>query len=391
MGLVCSKTSKKPAQVSPVNNNANNNIGQDKQPIKATETPQTENKENAPVAPIRAPTPILKNSTRPDGENNGNNVIITASNIPKTIKIGFLGTCESGKSTICQQARLLTKAAPHEMELRHRPAYIRQLLFTAMTCLLEHTKKIGYTIPVECQKYVDLIENNDNSAGLLIRKEEKEAFEKLWQEETIQNAYIRRAEVNMNDSVKYFFNNIHRFADLNFVPSQEDLVMLYVPTVGVRQESLEVNNQSFLIYDFSGRLMERKRWLSLYDTFDAIFYSIAISEFDQRFEDSSGKHSKLQYALDMFEQVCNEEKVKNVPIYVFLNETDVLAEKMERLELKAYFPDYNGSSEKDAVDFFSDYCIAKGKTRPGGVWVYPTVGINGKKTQRTLNDLFKKL
>uniref|UniRef100_A0A1I7S9W4 GTP-binding protein n=1 Tax=Bursaphelenchus xylophilus TaxID=6326 RepID=A0A1I7S9W4_BURXY len=188
-----------------------------------------------------------------------------------------------------------------------------------------------------------------------------------------------------------FFDNIHRFSSLNFVPTQEDLIMLYVPTVGVNQTNLEYNNQDFLIYDFSGRLMERKRWLSLYDTFDALFYSIAISEFDQRFEDSQGKHSKLVHALDLFEQVCNEDKVKNVPIHVFLNEIDIFGEKLERLELKAYFTDYNGSTEKEAVQFFVDYCLEKSKNRPGKVFVYPTIAINTKKTQKVLTDIFKKL
>lgn len=37
-------------------------------------------------------------------------------------------------------------------------------------------------------------------------------------------------------------------------------------------------------------MLERKKWLGFYDGFDAVIFTLAISEFDQQYENETGKH-----------------------------------------------------------------------------------------------------
>jgi hypothetical protein len=126
--------------------------------------------------------------------------------------------------------------------------------------------------------------------GRPLLSHETDALATLWETPEIQEAYNHRSEINMNDSVKYFFNSIDRIADPDFKPSGEDLIMLYIPTVGVINYVYTVNGRNYSIYDVSGRMLERKKWLGFYDGFDAIIFTLAISEFDQFYENETGKH-----------------------------------------------------------------------------------------------------
>jgi hypothetical protein len=82
--------------------------------------------------------------------------------------------------------------------------------------------------------------------------------------------------------------------------------------------------------------------MTFYDGFDAIVFTIAISEFNQFYEDENGKHNRFKHALDLLGEVASSEKFKDTPLFIFLNEVDVFKEKLGRLELKDYIPSYDG-------------------------------------------------
>lgn len=83
------------------------------------------------------------------------------------------------------------------------------------------------------QKYADVVQSNlSDRRGRGLLSHEVDALALLWEDAGIQQAYDNRSSINMNDSVRYFFNSIDRFADQDFVPTVEDLIMLYIPTVG---------------------------------------------------------------------------------------------------------------------------------------------------------------
>lgn len=48
---------------------------------------------------------------------------------------------------------------------------------------------------------------------------------------------------------------------------------------------------SFRLFDIGGQKVDRRKWATMYDGLDAIFFCLAISEYDQKFEDDEGEVS----------------------------------------------------------------------------------------------------
>ncbi|KAK6022375.1 g-protein alpha subunit, partial [Ostertagia ostertagi] len=95
----------------------------------------------------------------------------------------------------------------------------------------------------------------------------------------------RRSEINLNDSSKYFLENLASINTLDFTPTPRDLIMSYVPTVGVQNVIFSVDNHVFQLFDIGGQRIDRRKWATMYDGISAIFFCIAISEYDQMMDE----------------------------------------------------------------------------------------------------------
>ncbi|KAI6190326.1 Odr-3 [Aphelenchoides bicaudatus] len=309
-------------------------------------------------------------------------------------RLAFVGAIESGKSTICQQFRSYCKQVPHEIELQHRPGFINDFLFFSMDRLLKLMPELGLKLAdPENAKSADIVQANlADRRGRPLLPHELDALAMLWEDPGIQETYNYRSRINMNDSVKYFFNCIDRVAEIGYVPTQEDLCMLYIPTVGIIHNVYEINGETYSVYDVSGRMLERKKWLGFYDGFDAVVFTIAISEFDQEYENESGKHSRLKHAFDLLGETASDQIFNATPLFIFLNEVDIFKEKLARVSLKDYFPEYEGSSDKEALNFMKDLALKRCESvNPENLTIYYTTAINTKKMHKCFNELLKRV
>jgi hypothetical protein len=109
----------------------------------------------------------------------------------------------------------------------------------------------------------------------------------------------------------------------------------------------------------------------------------------------------------LLEETSSDEIFKSTPLFLFLNEVDIFKEKLSRLSLKDYFPDYTGSfcfyfqiltflclgsSDKEALSFIKQLALGRcEKAQPENITVYYTTAINTKKMHKCFNELFKKI
>ena len=97
----------------------------------------------------------------------------------------------------------------------------------------------------------------------------------------------------------------------------------------------------FDVYDVGGQQGERKKWIQVFDSVNAILFAVDCSSFDQTLREDPTKNRLLE-ALENFEQVWNNRFLKNVSVLLFINKIDVLAEKIARgrdiLELTKMYP-----------------------------------------------------
>ncbi|KAI6220864.1 Guanine nucleotide-binding proteinalpha-13 subunit [Aphelenchoides fujianensis] len=238
---------------------------------------------------------------------------------------------------------IFCKQSPHEIELLHRPIYIRDFLFRVMQQLLQHMRTLR---GIRC----------------------------------------------MSPRTTYFFGCLDRLADIDYVPSQEDLLHLYIPSVGVAQYTFEVGSQDYLVYDVSGRMVERQRWTVHYDHFDALIFTLAISEFDQFYEDERGKHVQpLKHGLELLKEVASDARFKDTLLFVFLNETDIFKEKLIRYNLVDFFVAFEGNSEKDALSFMKQLAVDACAEHSEKLHLFFTTAVNTRKMHKVLNEVFKKI
>ncbi|KAK0399268.1 hypothetical protein QR680_002969 [Steinernema hermaphroditum] len=326
-----------------------------------------------------------------DDEIHDNDVEDDPQDEPATLRLLLLGAAESGKTTLLEQIRMLYNQEFSEMELFHRKSFIYANIVHSMKCILAFMKKENIDFAENINKdHADIVMTRLENHYCPFNEEQYRAIDTLWKDTNVQVAYNRRGEYNLNDSAKYFFENLPRINNVDFQPTPQDLIMTYVPTIGVQNVIFAAKSQSFQLFDMGGQKIDRRKWATMYDGIDAIFFCMAISEYDQMMiEDQST--NRLQDSLYLLEKISSEPKFLSTPIFLFLNETDVFYEKLKRVPLAKYITDFAGSTDKEALQ-----CVeAKARERcckhQGNMYVYYTCAINQAEMAKTLDKVFKKL
>jgi len=67
----------------------------------------------------------------------------------------------------------------------------------------------------------------------------------------------------------------------------------------------------------------------------------AISAFDQKLEEDEDVNC-MDYFIESFNKICNHKLFTNTGIILFLNEIDILKQKLTTTKVKDYFPGYEG-------------------------------------------------
>jgi GTPase SAR1 family protein len=140
-------------------------------------------------------------------------------------------------------------------------------------------------------------------------------------------AWKRRAEFQIVESVKFYFNEIDRIMKDDYVATQQDMLLARVRTSGIVTEKYVIDSKSFEMYDVGGQRNERKKWIHCFDDVTAVIFVAALSEYDQvLFEDSST--NRMVEAVQLFDEICNNRYFTNSNMILFLNKKDLFEEKI---------------------------------------------------------------
>ncbi|KAE9552315.1 hypothetical protein FO519_004472 [Halicephalobus sp. NKZ332] len=302
-----------------------------------------------------------------------------------------VGAAESGKTTLLSQIRMLHKQPFSNSELIHRRAFIYANILNSMKIIINYAEANNLKFSAENQKKAKEVLYTIEECIGPFNEEEFQILNKLWKDPVIQEAYKRRGEYNLNDSTRYFFDNLERINKSDFQPTSTDLIRAYCPTIGIQNIVFTAKNRSFQLFDIGGQKVDRRKWATMYDGLDAIFFCLAISEYDQKFEDDE-RESRLMDSLNLLEQICEEPKFESTPIFVFMNEADVLKEKLGKFPLKDYLPDYEGKNEKEAMDFLLRKVEEKCKYHDENlISIQYTCLIDNDEMEKILDNVFKQL
>ncbi|XP_010191846.1 PREDICTED: guanine nucleotide-binding protein subunit alpha-13, partial [Mesitornis unicolor] len=127
----------------------------------------------------------------------------------------------------------------------------------------------------------------------------------------------------------------------DYLPSQQDILLARRPTKGIHEYDFEIKNVPFKMVDVGGQRSERKRWFECFDSVTSILFLVSSSEFDQVLMEDR-ETNRLTESLNIFETIVNNRVFSNVSIILFLNKTDLLEEKVQKVSIKDYFPEFAG-------------------------------------------------
>uniref|UniRef100_U3JKZ4 Guanine nucleotide-binding protein subunit alpha n=1 Tax=Ficedula albicollis TaxID=59894 RepID=U3JKZ4_FICAL len=258
-----------------------------------------------------------------------------------------LGTGESGKSTFIKQMRIIHGSGYSDEDKRGFTKLVYQNIFTAMQAMIKAMDTLK--IPYKCE--------NNKVHALLVREVDVEkvssfenpyvdAIRSLWNDPGIQECYDRRREYQLSDSTKYYLNDLDRIADSTYLPTQQDVLRVRVPTTGIIEYPFDLQSVIFRMVDVGGQRSERRKWIHCFENVTSIMFLVALSEYDQVLVESDNEN-RMEESKALFRTIITYPWFQNSSVILFLNKKDLLEEKIMYSHLVDYFPEYDGP-QRDA-------------------------------------------
>lgn len=138
-----------------------------------------------------------------------------------------------------------------------------------------------------------------------------------------------------------------RYGEPNFLPNNDDMVRIRLPTTGIAEHSFRIKKIWLRIVDVGGQQSERRKWIHCFDCVKSIIFLTALNEYDMYFHHESQYHGKtrMQESLDLFKLISQIKILANASFILFLNKKDLFEEKIAHVPLKDFFPEYDGPNE----------------------------------------------
>ncbi|KAI8487474.1 Guanine nucleotide-binding protein subunit alpha-11 [Branchiostoma belcheri] len=259
----------------------------------------------------------------------------------RELKLLLLGTGESGKSTFIKQMRIIHGAGYSDEDRRGYTKLVYQNIFMAMHSMIRamDTLKIAYKNK-ENEERAALIRSIEPESVSTFEKEYVEAIQSLWEDAGIQECYDRRREYQLTDSAKYYLSDLDRIAQSDYLPTEQDVLRVRVPTTGIIEYPFDLDNVIFRMVDVGGQRSERRKWIHCFENVTSIMFLVALSEYDQVLVESDNEN-RMEESKALFRTIITYPWFQNSSVILFLNKKDLLEEKIMYSHLVDYFPEFD--------------------------------------------------
>lgn len=263
-------------------------------------------------------------------------------NARRELKLLLLGTGESGKSTFIKQMRIIHGNGYSLEDKRQHIRLVYQNVFMAMQSMIRavETLHINYNDKTAEEKAA-VIRAVDCENITSFEEPYVTYISDLWQNPGIQEAYERRREYQLTDSAKYYISDVKRLAEDNYLPNEQDILRVRVPTTGIIEYPFDLEQIVFRMVDVGGQRSERRKWIHCFENVTSIMFLVALSEYDQVLVECDNEN-RMEESKALFRTIITYPWFQNSSMILFLNKKDLLTEKILYSHLADYFPEYDG-------------------------------------------------
>ncbi|KAI0063228.1 heterotrimeric G protein alpha subunit 4 [Artomyces pyxidatus] len=260
------------------------------------------------------------------------------------VKVLLLGSGDSGKSTILKQMRLIHRIPFSSQEVES----YRQLVFNNLThglkYLLDSMEDMDLEVSPEDLEHIEVIENaSDLRDGEVFPTEYYEPLKALWNDPGVQKAWERGNEAALPENLLYFFSDLDRLFNPEYVPTEQDIVRCRARTIGITETVFQLRDHEMLMVDVGGQKSERRKWIHCFQDVTSILFLVSLSGYDQCLVEDKDAN-QMQDAMTIWDSICHSQWFKSTSIILFLNKNDLFQAKILHSDIKTFFPDYDGEA-----------------------------------------------
>ncbi|KAI7897597.1 guanine nucleotide binding protein, alpha subunit [Cokeromyces recurvatus] len=172
-----------------------------------------------------------------------------------------------------------------------------------------------------------------------------DAVNTVWRDPGVKELLdSKSSEFYLMDNASYFFENMQRIGQPNYVPTEQDVLSARAKTTGIVETRFMIKETSIHMFDVGGQRSERKKWIHCFESVKSIIFCVSLSEYDQVLLEES-RQNRMMESLVLFESVVNSRWFSRATIILFLNKIDIFREKVKRIPIEKFFPDYGGGPD----------------------------------------------
>ncbi|XP_075252880.1 guanine nucleotide-binding protein G(o) subunit alpha-like [Convolutriloba macropyga] len=302
----------------------------------------------------------------------------------KDIKLLLLGAGESGKSTIVKQLKIIHMDGYTEEESRQYRAVVYSNTIQSMVAMLRAMETLGidYGDPKredDAKMIFDIVSRMEDTEAFT--QEVKDALSRLWTDSGIQVCFSRSNEYQLNDSAKYFLDDLDRIGEPDYLPTEQDVLRTRVKTTGIVETHFSFKNLNFKVFDVGGQRSERKKWMHCFEDVNAIIFCAALSAYDQvLYEDETT--NRMHESTRLFDSIANNKWFVDTSIILFLNKKDLFEEKIKKSPLTIAFPEYTGANTfTEASSYIQAQFESMNKSQTKEIYTHMTCATDTENVQ----------
>uniref|UniRef100_A0A182FL82 Guanine nucleotide-binding protein subunit alpha n=1 Tax=Anopheles albimanus TaxID=7167 RepID=A0A182FL82_ANOAL len=270
----------------------------------------------------------------------------------RELKLLLLGTGESGKSTFIKQMRIIHGSGYSDEDKRGFIKLVYQNIFMAMQSMIRAMDllKILYSDPANIE-HAELIRSVDFETVTTFEPPYVQAIKDFYLMEIDRVAAtnylpteqdILRVRVPTTGIIEYpfdleeirfsYLSDMERIEKEDFLPTEQDILRARAPTTGILEYPFDLDSIIFR-YDFNFVLGHQHIAKSA---------SLNVARY------VSAVKNRMEESKALFKTIITYPWFQHSSVILFLNKKDLLEEKIMYSHLVDYFPEYDGP-QRDAI------------------------------------------
>jgi len=209
---------------------------------------------------------------------------------------------------------------------------------------------------------------------------------RLWTDAALQKSYENRGLLQIQSNASFLLSSAQRIAAPDYIPTPEDILCSRVRTTGIVEAQFSIEGNNFRVLDVGGQRSERRKWLHCFEGMSALMFVIAMDEYDMvLYEDNTT--NRMKESMLLFEEMCNSRVFEKTAVILFLNKKDLFREKLAKVSLSRYFPEYKGGADyEQGCQFMRNTYLGLNHSKKH-VYCHFTCATNTKNIQKVFDDI----